>query len=124
MSEANSCRSRRRHSDEFKREVVEACCRPGVSIAGVALAHGLNANLVRRWLVDRGVTPASRRAAQSGVVATAKAAPEFIPLTVAPATPTASEIRIEVRRGAATVVIRWPADAARECSQWLREWLG
>ena len=25
--------------------------KPGVSVAGVALAHGINANLVRRWIV-------------------------------------------------------------------------
>ena len=41
---------RRRHSEEFKAEVVRACRRRGVSIAAVALANGLNANLVRRWV--------------------------------------------------------------------------
>ena len=43
---------RRRHSDEFKSQVVAECSRPGVSIAAVALHHGLNANLLRRWVPD------------------------------------------------------------------------
>ncbi|WKB52877.1 transposase [Eleftheria terrae] len=46
-------RRRRRHSAEFKAEVVAACGHPGVSIAAVALSHGLNANLVRRWVEQR-----------------------------------------------------------------------
>jgi transposase len=33
-----------------KRSVVEQCLMPGASVAGVALAHGINANLVRKWI--------------------------------------------------------------------------
>ncbi len=33
-----------------KRELVEACLRPGVSVARMALEHGVNANLLRRWI--------------------------------------------------------------------------
>jgi transposase len=46
---------RRRHSDELKAKVLAACDEPGASISGVALAHGLNANLVRKWRCGRGV---------------------------------------------------------------------
>jgi len=42
---------RRTYTLEYKRGVVEQCAKPGVSVAGVALAHGINANLVRRWIV-------------------------------------------------------------------------
>jgi hypothetical protein len=31
--------------------LVELCKGPGVSVAGTALAHGINANLLRRWVV-------------------------------------------------------------------------
>ena len=44
-------RRRRTHSAEFKAKVVSACRKPGVSIAAVALSNGLNANLLRRWVV-------------------------------------------------------------------------
>ena len=46
---------RRRHSDELKAKVLAACDEPGASISGVALAHGLNTNLVRKWRSGRGV---------------------------------------------------------------------
>lgn len=45
---------RRRHSQELKAKVLAACAEPGASISGVALAHGLNANLVRKWRAGRG----------------------------------------------------------------------
>ncbi|OLP06240.1 hypothetical protein BLL52_2471 [Rhodoferax antarcticus ANT.BR] len=39
-------RRRARYSNEFKRQVSAACRGPGVSTAAVALANGLNANLL------------------------------------------------------------------------------
>lgn len=39
-----------RYDVEAKRELVEACLRPGVSVARVALRHGINANLLRTWI--------------------------------------------------------------------------
>ena len=43
-------RSWRRHSAEFKARVIELARQPGVSTAAVALANGLNANMLRRWV--------------------------------------------------------------------------
>ena len=40
-------RHRRTYPDDFKTQVVAACLQPGVSMAAVALANGLNANLLR-----------------------------------------------------------------------------
>ena len=45
-------RRRGRYSDDFKHQVVTTCLEPGVSTAAVALANGLNANLLRRWVVE------------------------------------------------------------------------
>ena len=42
---------RRTYTAEFKRAVVKECSAPGVSLASVAMAHRINANLVRRWVV-------------------------------------------------------------------------
>lgn len=33
-----------------KRELVRRCLQPGVSVAAIALAHGINANLLRLWI--------------------------------------------------------------------------
>ncbi|MCA1971564.1 MAG: transposase [Pseudomonadota bacterium] len=38
------------YSKQAKRELVEACLRPGVSVARIAYEHGLNANLLRKWI--------------------------------------------------------------------------
>jgi len=39
---------RRRYDPESKARLVAACLEPGVSISGLALAHGVNANLLRK----------------------------------------------------------------------------
>ena len=111
-------RRRRRHSAQFKAQVVQACT-PGMSVAAVALAHGLNANLVRRWL-QRGDAVVSGAAALG---TTRLPAATFLPVQVQSPSPT-PDIRLELRRGGATVVVSWPAQEAAVCGRWLKEWLG
>ena len=48
--EAAGRRQHRKHAISDKRRIVELCLKPGASVAGVALAHGVNANLVRKWI--------------------------------------------------------------------------
>jgi len=38
------------YDKEAKRDLIEACLRPGVSIARMGLQHGINANLLRTWI--------------------------------------------------------------------------
>ena len=40
---------RRYYSPELKGQIVAECQISGASVAGVALAHGINANIVHRW---------------------------------------------------------------------------
>jgi len=42
---------RRVYEREAKLAIVREATQPGVSLAGVALRHGLNANLLRKWVV-------------------------------------------------------------------------
>ena len=115
---------RQRHSAELKARVLSECSQHGVSVARVALAHGLNANLVHKW----------RRAAEAAITRavalahTKDSAGAFIALALppqrAPVVPLAPpDIRIELRRGATTVNIHWPAQGGGDCAAWLREWL-
>ncbi|WP_232427602.1 transposase [Burkholderia ubonensis] len=47
----NRKRDGRRKFDEVaKRELIEACLKPGVSITRTAMEHGINPNLVRTWI--------------------------------------------------------------------------
>ena len=49
---------RRTYTLQYKLDVVRECGEPGVSVAAIAMAHRINANLVRRWIVRhrRGLT--------------------------------------------------------------------
>lgn len=114
-------RRRRHHPEEFKLAVIEACCEPGASVAGIAMANGVNANQVRRWMRERGIEPPTRRVAMPVLEATP--APAFVQLPMAPAMPTLGDIRIEVRRGNTAIKVEWPAQAAGDCAAWLRDWL-
>ncbi|MDP3540102.1 MAG: transposase [Azonexus sp.] len=111
-------RRRRYHEESFKQAVIEACREPGTSVAGIALANGVNANQVRRWMRERGIAPPNRRTAL-----VASAPPAFIPVTLAQTGGSLPDIRLELRRGDVTVAIQWPVGAAIECGAWLREWL-
>lgn len=42
----------RQHEKSFKAELVEQCLAPGASVAAVALAGGINANLLFKWRRD------------------------------------------------------------------------
>ncbi|WP_069353992.1 transposase [Burkholderia cenocepacia] len=121
ISEVVEPTRRRRHSKDFKEKVIRAAMQPNVSIAAVALHYRLNANLPRRWVAAREDLDAAREARQSLSVPAA----EFVPLQLdAPGTTaTATEIQIEVRRGTATVTVRWPLCAATDCAAWLQGWL-
>jgi len=121
-------KQRRRHSAEFKAQVLAACAEPGASVAAVALSFKLNDNLVHQWRRGRGASPVP--SATSTTVA--ESAPQFIALSLppppSPSVPTpavaavaAEEIRLEFKRGALGVSVTWPVSAAADCAAWLRE---
>ncbi|MBK1715270.1 IS66-like element accessory protein TnpA [Rubrivivax gelatinosus] len=111
MQEDTKPRTRRRHDDEFKQRILSECAAPGASVAKVALANGLNANLVHKWRRDFEAPPLQQ------------SSPVFIPVTVAPPTMPAEPtcIDLELQRGATTVRVRWPSTASSSCAAWLRE---
>ena len=43
-------RTRRVYSAQFKADLIAACLQPGASIAATAREHGMNANVLHRWL--------------------------------------------------------------------------
>jgi transposase len=67
---------RRRYDPASKRRLVEACLQPGVSLANLALRHGVNANLLRKWVIGQ-----QRQQRHSGAVGMIGGAPEvFVPV--------------------------------------------
>ena len=115
--------ARRSRSAEFKAEAVAACRDPEVSVAAVAMARGVNANLLRRWLTEAGCGRGKPMKTPSAMPVEAPSG--FIPvaLGVRPTQAPATDIRIELRRGATLVSVMWPSSAAGECAAWLRDWL-
>ena len=102
--------SKKRHfTPAFKSRIVELCSQPGAVAAQIARHYDLAPNMVKRWLREH---------------RTQGQAPEFVPVQVAASAEVSiGEIRIECTRGQQRVSIAWPASAAKECAQWLREWL-
>ncbi|PRE10911.1 IS66 family insertion sequence hypothetical protein [Burkholderia multivorans] len=72
---------KRRYDAQSKRRLIEACLQPGVSVAGLALKAGVNANQLRRWIrlyQERGGL--TRPSPAMGVVAAPAAPSAFIPV--------------------------------------------
>ena len=117
--------TRRRYSETKKAQVLAECAQPGASVAKVALAHGINANVVHRWRqLARQSTPSAaiRQAEFIALPLPALAAP--CPSTApAPAPAPAADIRIELQRGPFALRITWPTSAAQELAAWTRELL-
>jgi transposase-like protein len=113
-------RRRRNYSAHFKAEAVGACQQAGVSIAAVARARGLNANLLSRWVLqaERRNNPISIQ--QTSRDLSVERTDSFLPM---PLTGLASEalIRVEIQCKGRTLSMQWPASAARECVRLLRE---
>jgi transposase-like protein len=124
---AQAGRRRGRYSDQFKRQVIAACLEPGISTAAIALANGLNANLVRCWVAGSAQSRNTRRSKAAPTLVPVHTTPAFLPVKFeSAATPTASaivqaDIRIELQHGASAVQIHWPLSASSQCAQWLRE---
>lgn len=103
-------RERKSYSKSFKAQVVHECQQPGVSVAAIAMSHGINANVVRRWL------PLFRD--QQAVVL-----PAFVPVNVAPVNskPKAqASAVIELPFGEQTITVKWPAADPEGCAQFVR----
>lgn len=105
-------RTRRRHDDDLKQLVLAECAVPGASVAKVAMAHGLNANLVHKWRRDVRV-------------AGAPSAPTFVPVAMVEPSSMVNEpaqfVDLELQRGAVSVRVRWPLSAVPSCAAWVRE---
>ena len=120
-SEAPANRPKRRlYSPELKTQVMQECRQSGASVSGVALSHGINANIVHRWLREQttsALTPQLQARANA-----------FVPVTLDesashPAPRAELDIRVEVQRANSAIVVKWPLQDSAACAAWLREWL-
>lgn len=122
-SEAIAQRPKRRYySPELKSQVVAQCQVSGASVAGVALAHGINANIVHRWLREQTAQCMPVLRNEFVALALPPAVEQRPAIASEPAIPP-RDIRVEVRRNAGIVTVNWPLEDAASCAAWLHDWL-
>ncbi len=122
-NEASAPRPQRRfYSPELKTQVVKECRQGGASIAKVALSHGINANIVHRWLHEDSRSALLLRA-QSFIPLSLDSAPTLSRRGAQDAGGLAQDIRVQVQRGDSAILVSWPLQGADTCAAWLREWL-
>lgn len=117
-------RTHRTYTREFKAELVAACQVPGASIAAIAGAHAMNANVLHRWLKEHARSGCHEQStsgsANRSSVALHQHTPAFIPVQLpmpGPESETQS-IKVEIRKGALTMSITWPGSARLEFASW------
>ena len=116
-------RRRRSYTAQYKAELVAQCLQPHVSIASIALANGLNANLLRRWVEQHKQTGQHQlaiepRSAPSLIDNTHAGFIELQPVASpsrhepAPNSLSAPQITVELPSSKGLVRLSWPADYA------------
>jgi transposase-like protein len=133
-------RTRRRYSKEFKAQLVAQAQVPGVSLASVAISHGVNPNVMRRWVADANDRALPSAGTAQAVLAQPDAedalvlqrdadvatcapttATSFVPVKVEAAAPAPAQLHIELVRDGVHVKVSWPLNAAAQSAAWLRE---
>ena len=118
-------RKRAHYPAAFKAQLLAACAEPGAGTAAIAKAHGLNANLLRRWIAQH------RRQTQDGALATPGTATPagatgFVQLTAAGhcaplVSPTGNErLHLSISRGELQASLSLPADQHSQCASILK----
>lgn len=133
-SRYSSRRTHRTYTHEFKAELVAICQDPSVSIAALAAQHGMNANVLHRWLKEHqqsGCHTATVQVVPTAPSAILESGPQqFVAVRMdVPLVSTdqcakrSTAIQLELRRGNSTATVTWPSELAGDCGAWLREWL-
>jgi len=100
---------RRTYSVAGKRALAELCRRPGVSLAAIALQHGVNANLLRRWVSEYcDVMPVGTQGAEPDAAALL---PVTTPMPSSSRPSISSDSWIEIVFRTATIRVRGAVDA-------------
>ena len=100
-------RQRSSYPKPFKAQVVQECLQPGATVSSVAISHGINANVIRKWLpLYRDQLPA--------------ALPAFAPARVTPKRPAEAAVIIELPLGEQSITVKWPASDPEGCARFIR----
>jgi transposase-like protein len=111
-------RAKRTYSPDTKAALLAACRAPGASIAAVASAHGMNANVLHRWLKESSQSNACP--AGTFVEMAERGMPAFIPvpLLTQAGEPMERTIKVDIRKASLAMTVTWPLSAASEFACW------
>ena len=100
-------RQRSSYPKPFKAQVVQECLQPGATVSSVAISHGINANVIRKWLpIYRDQAPASL--------------PAFVPLQTVPRLQADETVVIALPLGDKSITVRWPVSDPDGCARFIR----
>ena len=100
-------RQRSSYPKPFKAQVVQECLQPGATISSVAIHHGINANVIRKWLpLYRDQPPA--------------ALPAFVPLRATLKHQAEGAAIIELPFGEQSMSVKWPTSDPEGCARFVR----
>ena len=100
-------RQRSSYPIPFKAQVVQECLQPGATVSSVAIRHGINANVIRKWLpLYRDQPPATL--------------PAFVPVRATPKRTAEASVIIELPLGEQSVTVKWPASDPEGCARFVR----
>ncbi|MBD1554144.1 IS66-like element accessory protein TnpA [Pseudomonas typographi] len=100
-------RQRSSYPKSFKAQVVQECLQPGASVSRVAISHGINANVIRKWLPiyrDKAVAPL----------------PAFVPVHPIPKRHADEAVVIALPLGGQTITVKWPISDPDGCARFIR----
>jgi transposase len=100
-------RQRTSYPKLFKNQIVQECLQPGASVSSVAMSHGINANVVRKWL------PLYRDQKLTDL-------PAFLPVKLEPNIQSEKSVSIELSCGQRTLTVKWPASDPDGCARFVR----
>ena len=88
-------RQRSSYPHPFKAQVVQECLQPAATVSSVAIRHGINANVIRKWLpLYRYQPPATL--------------PAFVPVRATPKRTAEASVIIELPLREQSVTVKWP----------------
>ena len=102
---------RRSYSVPAKRALADLCRQSGVSVARTALTHGVNANLLRRWIEQYSDAKAATAGDASSIGTAATLLPVTTPMPRTTRTAPISDSYIEITYAAAIIRVRGTVDA-------------
>jgi transposase-like protein len=95
------------YSKPFKTQVVQEYLQPGATVSSVAISHGINANVIRKWL------PTYRNHAPAAL-------PAFVPLQARAKRSTDEAVVITFPMGEKSITVKWPVSDPDGCARFIR----